>query len=65
VVSIRTILGDKPFLFGDAPTAADYTAVPMLRASIATPVPTMLSDFIRGEDKIMSYLERGKEALYP
>jgi hypothetical protein len=25
----------------------------------------MLSDFIRSEDKIMSYLERGKEALYP
>jgi glutathione S-transferase len=65
VLSVKSVLGDKPFLFGDAPTAADYTAVPMLRASIATPVPTILSDFIRSEDKIMSYLERGKEALYP
>lgn len=65
VISVRTILGDKPFMFGDGPTAADYTAVPMLRSSIATPVPTLLSDFIREDAKIMAYLERGRAALYP
>lgn len=65
VISVRTILGDKPFLFGDGPTAADYTAIPMLRSSIVTPVPTLLSDFIREDAKIMAYLERGKAALYP
>lgn len=65
VISVRTILGDKPFLFGDRPTAADYTAVPMLRSSIVTPVPTLLSTFIQEDAKIMAYLERGKAALYP
>ena len=65
VISVRTILGDKPFMFGDGPTAADYTAVPMLRSSIVTPVPTLLSDFIREDAKIMAYLERGRAALYP
>ena len=64
VLTIAGVLGDKPFLFGDTPTAADYTAIPMLRASIATPVATALSDFIRNEPKIMAYLERGKRTLY-
>lgn len=65
VISVRTILGDKPFLFGDTPSAADYTAVPMLRASIVTPVPTLLSTFIQEDAKIMEYLKRGKAVLYP
>lgn len=65
MISVRTILGDKPFLFGDRPTAADYTAVPMLRASIVTPVPTLLSDFIRQDAAVMAYLERGRAVLYP
>lgn len=65
VAAIRDLLGDKPFLFGDHPTAADYSVVPMLRASLVTPVPVPLSDYIRGDAVLMAYLERGKQALYP
>lgn len=65
IIAIREILGDKPFLFGDRPTAADYSAVPMLRASIVTPVPKPLSEFIKNDAVLMAYVTRGTDRFYP
>jgi glutathione S-transferase len=65
MIALREILGDKPFLFGDAPTAADYSVVPMLRASIVTPVSKPLSDFITRDALLMDYVTRGTDRLYP
>ncbi len=64
VMAIQNILGRKLFLFGDHPTAADASVVPILRASITTPVETELSSLIRQNDAVMEYLARGKEAMY-
>lgn len=63
--AVLALLGDKPFLLGDAPVAADASAVPMLRAAAAPPVPTPLSNHINANDKLMAYLARGRDAMYP
>lgn len=65
VIAIREILGDQPFLFGDRPTAADYSVVPMMRASIVTPVPKALGKFITSDSVLMDYVTRGTDSFYP
>lgn len=64
-IAIREILGDKPFLFGENPTGADYSVVPMLRASIVTPVTKPLGAFIKSDPTLMGYVTRGTDRLYP
>ncbi len=63
--SIRDLLGDKPFLFGDHPTAADATVVPLLRGIAAAPEPTELSTLVNSDSALTAYLERGRKAMYP
>jgi len=65
LIAIADILGDKPFLFGDTPTAADASVVPMLGAIAGSPTPTDLSDRVNKDHTLMAYLERGCTALYP
>lgn len=65
VRAVADLLGEKRFLFGDRPTAADISAVTMLRAAAAAPVATEISRFIDGHAGLMAYLERGRAALYP
>lgn len=65
IIAIREILGDKPFLFGDRPTAADYSVVPMLRASLVTPEPKPLSEFIRNDSILMKYVTKSTDTFYP
>lgn len=40
VAAIKATLGNQPFLFGDKPTAADATVVPMLSGIVNIPTPT-------------------------
>ena len=65
LVALRDLLGDKPFLFGDQPTGADYSVVPMLRAAIVTPVEKPLAQFIKTDPDLMAYVTRGTDRLYP
>lgn len=65
IISIRDLLGDQSFLFGDQPTAADYSVVPMLRASIVTPIEKPLAKFIKSDQKIMAYVTRVTDRCYP
>lgn len=65
VIAIREILSDKPFLFGENPTAADYSVVPILRASSVTPVTKPLAAFIKSDPTLMAYVTRGTDRLYP
>lgn len=65
IASITTLLGDKPFLFGDTPTAADASVAPMLKAFAVSPVETRLSARVRGDEPLMAYLTRAKERIYP
>ena len=65
VLALRDLLGEQDFLFGDRPTAADYSAAPMLRASIVTPVPKALTKFIKSDAKLMAYVTRVTDKCYP
>ena len=65
IISIRDLLADNPFLFGDAPKAADYSVVPMLRASIVTPIEKPLARFIKNSQNLMAYVTRVTDRCYP
>ena len=63
--SIAVLLGEKKFLFGDKPTAADYSVVPMLRAAEVFPMENALSNLIQSNPTLLAYTARGKETFYP
>lgn len=65
IAAIRDLIDDKPFLFGDHPTAADMSVVAMLSAVLATPVETDISRSVRNDSALAAYMKRGRERLYP
>lgn len=65
IIAVRDLLADKQFLFGDTPKAADFSVVPMLRASIVTPVEKPLSRFIKNTPNLMDYVTRVTDKCYP
>lgn len=65
IIAIMALLGDKPFIFGDTPTAADASAAPMLTAMAGSPTETPLSKRINNDAPLMAYLDRVVKALYP
>lgn len=65
VIAIRDLLGEQDFLFGSVPSAADYSVVPMLRASICTPVEKPLAKFIKNDPNLMAYVTRVTDRCYP
>lgn len=65
IKAIMVLVGDKPFLFGDAPTAADASAAPMLAAMAGSPTETPLRNRVSNDAPLVAYLERVAEALYP
>ncbi len=65
IISLRDLLGDQSYLFGERPSAADYSVVPMLRASIATPIEKPLAKFIKSTPNLMAYVTRVTDNCYP
>jgi len=63
--AIAAILGDKPFLFGEAPTAADMSIVPALRFVAAFSKKNDLGDALAAIPPLVSYMDRGKQVMYP
>ncbi len=64
LAALRTVLGDKDFLFGAKPTGADATAVPFLVTLAHAPSSTEISRFCAADKVLMDYIERGKAAMY-
>jgi len=62
--AIKLQLGDKPYLFGDAPTAADASICPMLSGLESIPLPTEVSNLVKGDDVLTGYIARMRAALY-
>ncbi len=58
-------LWDTPYLLGDAPTAPDTIAVPVLSMLAGLPAHTALREAVRKNSTMMAYVERGRETLYP
>lgn len=63
--AITVTLGAGPFLFGDAPTAADAAVAPVLAMIDALPADTGLRRLVRGNAALMEYIPRARAALYP
>ncbi len=63
--AIETLLGDKDYLFGDTPKAADISTITALRFTAAFTGSNDLTDYLMTKPTIMAYLERGKEVLFP
>ena len=63
--SVAAVLGGKPFLFGDTPSAADASVVPMLREAACFPVANKMSQVMLENATLMAYVQRGREAMYP
>jgi len=65
IVALKGVLGGRQFLFGDRPSAADYSVVPMLRAALVTPVQKPLGNFISNDPVLMAYVDRVMAQCYP
>jgi glutathione S-transferase len=63
--AIAVSLGDKPFLFGDAPSYADAAIAPMLSNLRTSPVPSPLREYLRDQVTLCAYIDRAREAIYP
>ncbi len=62
--AIKLQLGDRSYLFGDAPTAADASVCPMLSGLASVPLPTEVSSLVKDDDMLTGYIARMREALY-
>jgi glutathione S-transferase len=56
--AIRTRVSHFPFLFGDAPCAADASVAPMLAAAVVSPGETKLKNRISNDKQLNDYAAR-------
>lgn len=61
--AIAAQIGNKTFMFGDTPTAADASVGAILGGVIAAPVPTPLSRRVANDPVLGAYAERCKQAM--
>ena len=63
---LEGLLDGQPFLFGDAPSAADCSAVAMLDSALSGPTTGAgLRSVIAVRPALLDYVTRGRAAFYP
>lgn len=62
---LRFKLADKPFLFGDHPSAADAAIAPVLDMILQLPAPTGLRKAAESHASFAGYVKRVGAAIYP
>jgi glutathione S-transferase len=65
LASLSTLLGDKPFLFGDAPCGADATAFAFAAAALTPFFESALRKRAESHPNLASYCERSMRRFYP
>lgn len=65
LASLSTLLGDKPFLFGDAPCGADATAFAFAAAALTPFFESALCKRAESHPNLASYCERSMRRFYP
>lgn len=63
--ALSSQLGESPFLFGDAPTAADAAIAPVLDMLLNLPVDTKARRLLREWNDLPDYVTRVRAAIYP
>ena len=63
--ALDTLLGDRPWVLSDVPTALDAAVLPLLSALDRLPCDTPLRRLMRDHHRLMAYVARGRAALYP
>ncbi len=64
VVSFSRILGDQNYLFGDAPTSFDASALGVIGNIKDGPFPSPVRDAIRADAKLSDYIDRMRKAWF-
>jgi len=65
ITALEAMLANQPYLFGEKHTAADYSAVAILRTAASFPVANTLSKMVQSRSTLMAYIDRGKADFYP
>ncbi len=63
--ALTLTLGDRPYLFGARPTAADAATVPVLDMILRLPAPTGLRALAQARPSLQAYVTRARAVLYP
>lgn len=63
--AVRDTLGERDYLFGPAPGSADAAIVPVLDMIRDLPCQTGLREMVRGDTRLMAWLDRASAAMYP
>ncbi|HLL01056.1 MAG TPA: glutathione S-transferase family protein [Myxococcaceae bacterium] len=65
VSAVATVLGDKAFLLGEAPTSFDATLYAFIKSIIAFPVDSPLKRFTLAQPNLVRYCERFEQRYFP
>ncbi|WP_233841829.1 glutathione S-transferase family protein [Dyella sp. 2HG41-7] len=63
--AVSTLLGEKPYLMGDRPSAVDAMAFGVLAAILTPFFDTPLRDAVVGRANLVTYVERMMQRFYP
>jgi glutathione S-transferase len=65
IEALSVLLGDKPYLFGDAPSAADASAFVMVAESLVPELVSPLRDAAAAKANLVAYRDRLLTAYFP
>ncbi|MBV7256218.1 glutathione S-transferase family protein [Pacificimonas sp. WHA3] len=65
IAALATQLGDKPFMFGDRPTAIDAIAYPTITNLLIPEYPGPLLEAARAHPRLQAYSERCQALWFP
>jgi glutathione S-transferase len=64
VSAVSTLLGDKPFLFGEHPTSFDATVYAFIVSLTAFPVDSPLRRYTQAQQNLVRYCERFQQRFF-
>jgi glutathione S-transferase len=63
--AVLTIMGDRPFFFGDEPSGIDAVVFGTLASTVLTPIESPIRDFLRSQPACVAYAERMRARFFP